>query len=68
MADSAAWDRLAFLTDTFGPRLSGSRNLELAIDWILEEMGRDGLDNVRETGHGAALGPRRREADPTRAS
>ncbi|MGB0651374.1 MAG: M28 family metallopeptidase [Rhodothermales bacterium] len=47
MADSAAWDRLAFLTDTFGPRLSGSRNLELAIDWILEEMGRDGLDNVR---------------------
>lgn len=47
MADSAAWDRLAFLTDTFGPRLSGSRNLERAIDWILEEMVTDGLANVR---------------------
>lgn len=47
MKDSAAWHRLAFLTDTFGPRFSGSENLELAIDWILEEMERDGLENVR---------------------
>lgn len=47
MKDSAAWDRLAYLTDTFGPRFSGSKNLELAIDWILEEMERDGLENVR---------------------
>ena len=47
MADSAAWDRLAYLTDTFGPRFSGSKNLELAIDWILEEMVHDGLQNVR---------------------
>ncbi len=47
MADSAAWDRLAYLTDTFGPRFSGSPNLELAIDWILEAMKADGLENVR---------------------
>ena len=39
--------RLAYLTDTFGPRFSGSKNLELAIDWILEEMVHDGLQNVR---------------------
>lgn len=46
-ADSAAWRRLAELTDTFGPRLSGSENLERAIDWVLAEMRRDGLENVR---------------------
>lgn len=47
LADSAAWHRVARLTDTFGHRLSGSRSLENAIDWILAEMRRDGLENVR---------------------
>lgn len=47
MKDSAAWDRLAYLTDTFGPRLSGSKGLERAIEWIQEEMVNDGLENVR---------------------
>jgi len=42
-----AYQRLAGLCDTFGPRLSGSTNLEAAIDWILAEMKKDGLDNVR---------------------
>jgi carboxypeptidase Q len=46
-ADSAAWNRIAKLTDTFGPRLSGSAALEQSIDWILAEMRRDGLENVR---------------------
>lgn len=41
-----AWQRLARLCDTFGPRFSGTTNLENAIDWILDEMRRDGLDNV----------------------
>ena len=47
LADSGAWDRLAKLTDTFGPRLSGSKSLEDALDWILAEMKRDGFANVR---------------------
>lgn len=47
LADSAGYERLAYLCDTFGSRLSGSQNLENAIDWILEEMERDGLENVR---------------------
>ncbi|HEX2718390.1 MAG TPA: M20/M25/M40 family metallo-hydrolase, partial [Gemmatimonadaceae bacterium] len=47
LKDSAAWNRLAKLTDTFGNRLSGSKALEDAIDWVLAEMKRDGLENVR---------------------
>jgi carboxypeptidase Q len=45
--DSAAWNRLARLSDTFGPRFSGTENLERAIDWMLAEMRNDGLENVR---------------------
>ncbi|MGH7528066.1 MAG: M20/M25/M40 family metallo-hydrolase [Gemmatimonadales bacterium] len=45
--DSAAYARLGTLVDRFGHRLSGSRSLEAAIDWILGEMKRDGLQNVR---------------------
>jgi len=47
LSDSAAYDRLATLTDRFGPRLSGSESLERAIDWVLAQMQQDGLDNVR---------------------
>lgn len=43
-----AWQRLAELTDTYGPRLSGSVGLERAIDWAVETMQKDGLDNVRK--------------------
>ena len=45
--DSAAYTRLGTLVDTYGPRLSGSTALESAIDWILDEMKSDGLENVR---------------------
>jgi carboxypeptidase Q len=45
--DSAAWNRLALMTDTFGNRLSGSQALENTIDWVLAEMRKDGLENVR---------------------
>ncbi|MGD8278930.1 MAG: M28 family metallopeptidase [Gemmatimonadota bacterium] len=48
LADSAAWKRLAELTDRFGSRFSGSQSLEQALDWILAEMEADGLDNVHE--------------------
>ena len=46
LADSSAWNKLAELTDKFGPRLSGSASLESAIDWILAQMKSDGLQNV----------------------
>lgn len=45
--DDFAWQRLAELTDTFGPRLSGSENLSRAITWAADAMKRDGLDRVR---------------------
>jgi carboxypeptidase Q len=45
--DSAAWNRLATLTETFGNRFSGTDRLERAIDWTLAEMKKDGLDAVR---------------------
>ena len=45
--DSAAWNRIALLTETFGSRFSGSESLERAIDWTIAEMKKDGLDNVR---------------------
>jgi carboxypeptidase Q len=46
-SDSVGYKRLSYLCDMFGPRLSGSKNLEKAIDWILKEMKLDGLSNVR---------------------
>jgi len=48
LSSSFAWERLAELGDTFGHRLSGSRALESAIDWAVEQMKKDGLDNVRK--------------------
>ncbi|HEX2077190.1 MAG TPA: M28 family metallopeptidase [Longimicrobium sp.] len=45
-ADSAAWLRIAELVDRFGPRFSGTPELEQAIDWIVQEMREDGLENV----------------------
>ena len=47
MNDSTAYERLAYLCDTFGPRLSGSSNLEKALDWIILEMRSDGLKMAR---------------------
>jgi carboxypeptidase Q len=45
--DSAAYQRLGKLVDTFGHRFSGSASLEAAIDWVLGQMKADGLENVR---------------------
>lgn len=47
LKDSTAYNRLAYLCDTFGPRLSGSKNLENSIDWIIKEMKLDGIENVK---------------------
>jgi carboxypeptidase Q len=46
MGSTFAWQRLAVLTDTIGNRLSGLPALERAIKWAVEEMKRDGLENV----------------------
>ena len=48
LASPHAWERLAELGDTFGHRLSGSRALEDAIDWAVEQMKKDGLENVHK--------------------
>jgi carboxypeptidase Q len=47
LTSDRAYSRLAHLTDHIGNRLSGSQNLERAIEWASTEMKRDGLDNVR---------------------
>jgi carboxypeptidase Q len=47
LSTDRAYRRLAYLTDRIGNRLSGSENLERAIEWALSEMKRDGLENVR---------------------
>ncbi len=44
---TTAWDRLAFMCDTFGHRLSGSKALEDAIDWAVDTLKADGMSNVR---------------------
>jgi len=41
-----AWQRLAVLTDSIGHRLSGTPALDRAIAWAVDEMKRDGLENV----------------------
>jgi carboxypeptidase Q len=46
MVDTFAWRRLSVLTDSIGHRLSGSAQLDRAIEWAVEEMKRDGLENV----------------------
>lgn len=45
--DTTAWDRLAYMVDTFGHRLSGSDGLEKTIDWAVEMMAKDGLSEPR---------------------
>jgi len=46
--DDFAWRRLAYLTDTFGSRLSGSASLVAAIDWAVQQMQSDDLEDVRK--------------------
>ena len=42
-----AWERLAYVADRFGHRLSGSEALEDTIDWAVETMAKDGLQDAR---------------------
>ena len=43
-ADRGAYDKLAYLTDRIGNRLSGSANLDRAIAWAAQAMKDDGHD------------------------
>ncbi|HVT39504.1 MAG TPA: M20/M25/M40 family metallo-hydrolase, partial [Gemmatimonadaceae bacterium] len=48
LADNgAAWNKLARFTDYSGNRFTGTPALERGIDWVLAEMKKDGLENVR---------------------
>lgn len=40
------WNELAYFTDMFGPRLSGSEVLEYSIDYVLNKSLEYGLENV----------------------
>ncbi|MBI5325015.1 MAG: M20/M25/M40 family metallo-hydrolase [Ignavibacteriae bacterium] len=46
LSDSIAYQRLEYMCDTYGPRLSGSENLNKALMWIKDEMNKDGFENV----------------------
>ena len=57
LSSKLGFDRLAHLSDYYGHRLSGSEELEQAIDWIVGEMSEDGFDKGLEArGDGASLG------------
>ena len=47
----ASFQRLGDLCDLHGPRPTGSTNLESAIDWVLDQLKKDGFSNV----HGEAV-------------
>jgi carboxypeptidase Q len=46
LADEAGYEKLSYLCDRIGNRLSGSDNLPKAIAWSAEQMKKDGLVNV----------------------
>ncbi|KAF9114838.1 hypothetical protein BGX27_009675 [Mortierella sp. AM989] len=45
---SIVWDRLAEMTDIYGPRLAGTDALEKSIDWAIENIKSDGLSVTTE--------------------
>ncbi|XP_029447617.1 carboxypeptidase Q [Rhinatrema bivittatum] len=45
-AQNRSYDRLAHFVDTIGNRVSGSKNLDLAIKYMYTALQNDGLDNV----------------------
>uniref|UniRef100_A0A493T6U5 Carboxypeptidase Q n=1 Tax=Anas platyrhynchos platyrhynchos TaxID=8840 RepID=A0A493T6U5_ANAPP len=45
-AQNRSYERLAVFADTVGPRLSGSKNLDAAIQYMFSALQKDGLENV----------------------
>lgn len=48
LADEQGWEKLAWLTDRIGHRLSGSAALAQAVNWAAATMKADGLVNVQK--------------------
>ena len=48
LVDEVGWDKLEYLTIRIGPRLSGSKALEHAIDWAIATMRTEGLEVRRQ--------------------
>jgi Zn-dependent M28 family amino/carboxypeptidase len=46
LTDKNGWDKAIYLTTQIGHRLSGSPQLERAIDWAAAQMDSEGLENV----------------------
>ncbi len=46
LADNGAYDKLSYLCDRIGNRISSSENYRKAVKWAAAEMERDGLVNV----------------------
>jgi hypothetical protein len=44
LTDEEGFEKLSYLTTEIGHRLSGSRSLEVAIEWACERMRQEGLD------------------------
>ena len=47
LVDEGGWEKLSYLTTRIGNRLSGSRSLEQAVQWVFERMKAEGLENPR---------------------
>jgi hypothetical protein len=46
LTDDGGWKKLEYLCDRIGHRLSGSQQLNQAVEWAAAEMRREGLENV----------------------
>src|ERR1044071_3809247 len=46
LEEGQAYEKLAYLSDRIGNRLSGSPQLDQAIEWAVKTMKEDGLENV----------------------
>jgi len=43
----SAYDRLAYIVDSYGPRLWGSQSLEMVISELTKQAQKEGFDNIR---------------------
>ncbi|KAI1307694.1 hypothetical protein EDD11_004396 [Mortierella claussenii] len=48
LESNIVWDRLAEMTDTYGPRIAGSEALEKSIDWVVAKLKLDNLSITTE--------------------